>query len=404
MPIKPIRLTFPGHDGAELSARLEMPAGDIRIYALFAHCFTCSKDVVAARKIAEALMHRGIAVLRFDFTGLGNSGGDFASTNFTSNLDDLEHAANFLRENYAAPALLIGHSLGGAAMLAVANRIKEAKAIVTIGAPADPEHVTENFSGKLEEIRTSGEAQVELADRPFTIKKQFIEDLEQQNVLEKTGNLKCALLVLHAPLDNIVSVDNARRIYDAAKHPKSFISLDNADHLLSRAEDAAYAATVIAGWASRYIAPPQTPDTEKPHPRVQAKVCETGMGNYQNTVLAGGHRLLVDEPQSVGGMDTGPTPYNLLAAGLGACTSITLRMYADRKKWPLDRVSVEVRYHKESTEDSPGPVDIFERHITLDGNLDEKQRARLIEIANKCPVHRTLENSAEILTREVTKE
>ncbi|WP_186395119.1 bifunctional alpha/beta hydrolase/OsmC family protein [Stappia sp. TSB10GB4] len=407
MPAQPIRVTFEGHDGAELSARLDLPTGRVRAYALFAHCFTCSKDGAAGRRIAEALTREGIAVLRFDFTGLGGSGGDFASTNFSSNVADLLKAAAFLRETHAAPKLLIGHSLGGAAMLAAAREIPEAVAVATLAAPADADHVLKNFHADIERIRDQGEAVVELAGRRFTIEKQFLEDIAEQNVRERVAHLRKALLVLHAPRDETVGIDNATRIFVAAKHPKSFVSLDSADHLLTDPADAAYAAGVIAAWASRYIG------MEAEAAQVEAKgveVSETGLGKFQAMVVSGRHRLIADEPEAVGGLDSGPSPYGYLSAALGACTVMTLRMYAERKGLAVTRISATVTHGKVHAADClectqelrgrDGRIDRFERRITIEGDLDAETRARLLEIADRCPVHRTLEAGAVIVTRE----
>jgi putative redox protein len=426
MPGKPIKLTFEGSSGAELAARLELPTGPVKAYALFAHCFTCTKDLTAARKIAEALNMQGIAVLRFDFTGLGGSGGDFSSTNFTSNLDDLERAADFLRSEFEAPKLLIGHSLGGAAVLAVARRIKEATAIATIGAPADVEHVTHNFADHLDQIRNQGEAEVSLGGRPFVIRKQFVDDLGNHDLSTQVASMKKALLVMHAPLDQTVGIENAGRIFDAAKHPKSFVSLDQADHLLRDPDDASYAASVIAAWAKRYL-----PDDVGITPEVTAGVVvrETGLGKFQAMVLAGRHRLLADEPEKVGGFDSGPSPYGYLSAALGSCTVMTIRMYADHKGITLDGIQADVIHDKVHIDDCDecvaqgrqhegrqhegrqhegrkpegykgGKIDRFERRIQLSGDLDDDTRTRLLEIADKCPVHRTLEASSLIVTHE----
>lgn len=247
------RTEFLGSDGHKLAARIDSPDGPVLAFALFAHCFTCGKDVFAASRIAQALTDHGIAVLRFDFTGLGASEGEFANTNFSSNLADLIGAANHLRESYLAPALLIGHSLGGAAVLAAAGDIPEVRAIVTIGAPSDPAHVSGLFRDQLEEIEANGEAQVQLSGRPFRIKRQFLVDASEHNLTEKIAHLRKALLVMHSPIDKTVDIANALQIFTAAKHPKSFISLDDADHLLSRKSDAIYVAKMIAAWSGRYI-------------------------------------------------------------------------------------------------------------------------------------------------------
>jgi uncharacterized OsmC-like protein/fermentation-respiration switch protein FrsA (DUF1100 family) len=405
-----IRATFPGSTGGDLAARLELPDGPVRAFALFAHCFTCTKDVLAARRIAASLAAAGVAVLRFDFTGLGSSEGDFANTNFSSNVEDLVRAADYLRTSYEAPVILIGHSLGGAAVLAAASRIPEVKAVVTIGAPADAAHVLKQLGGSLDQIMSEGEAEVRLAGRPFRIRRSFISDAEAQRLEETIRTLGKALLVMHAPRDETVGIDNASRIFTAARHPKSFVSLDDADHLLSRPEDASYAAGVIAAWAARYIpsAPAERADAEAAESR-RIVVRETGEGKYQNRVIAGPHRLIADEPVSAGGLGSGPNPYDYLSIALGACTSITLRVYAEYKKLPLGRVSVEVSHGKvaaghctdcgEVAEGHGGKIDRFERIIRVKGGIDPALEAKLAEIAAKCPVSRTLEQGSAIVTR-----
>ena len=400
-----IRANFPGAYGSQLSARLDLPAGPVRAYALFAHCFTCTKDILAAKRIAQGLAQQGIGVMRFDFTGLGSSEGEFASTNFSSNVTDLKLAADYMREKFAAPTILIGHSLGGAAVLAVASEIPEVKAVATIGAPSDVGHVLHQFGTHIDEIEEKGEAAVQLAGRPFTIRREFIEDARKQTLADKIAGLKRALLVLHSPIDQTVGVENAGEIFGAAKHPKSFISLDNADHLVSRAEDAAYVSTIISAWASRFVAADEGADAA--HEAVV--VSETGLGKFQNSVIAGRHRLLADEPKSVGGLDSGPSPYDFLSVALGTCTAMTLRMYADRKKLLLGKVSVEVSHGKvpaahcedcgEAAEGRSGKIDRFERVISVDGDVAPELADKLVEIAGKCPVHRTLEASSAVVTR-----
>jgi putative redox protein len=399
------RFDFPNDHGERLSALLDLPDGRPRAYALFAHCFTCGKDIHAAKRIAGALTALGIAVLRFDFTGLGSSEGEFANTTFSSNVDDLIAAARHMREQGHAPALLIGHSLGGAAILAAAGSVSEARAVVTIAAPADPAHVTHLLRDEIAAIRESGEGEVSLGGRPFRIKRKFLEDIETHAQAERIAKLRKALLIFHSPTDDVVGIDNATAIFVAAKHPKSFVSLAGADHLLSRKGDAAYVANVIAAWAERYL------DVSMLEENVEAEhgmvtVTETREGKFRQSIRAGRHTLTADEPLAQGGDDSGPTPYDLLLAGLGACTSMTLRLYADHKGVPLERVSVKLTHSRihaadcESCETKEGKVDRIERVLTLKGELDAAQRARLLEIADKCPVHRTLTSEIDIRTSE----
>lgn len=402
------KLSFPGSQGGHLAARLDLPSGAPRAFALFAHCFTCSKDIFAASRVSAALAERGFAVLRFDFTGLGASDGEFANTNFSSNVADLLQAVAYLRENYEAPAVLIGHSLGGAAVLAAAASVPEAKAVATIGAPADAEHVVHNFGAKLDEIESSGVASVELAGRSFTIKKQFLDDLREQSVRERLANMKKALIVFHSPIDQTVGIENAADIFQAAKHPKSFVSLDNADHLLSRKEDAEYVAEVLSAWATRYVGAGSDESAAIASSEEGAvRAIETGRGKYQQDIYSGPHHLIADEPVSFGGLNSGLSPYDLLSAGLAACTSMTIRMYAERKKIPLEGVTVDILHDKIHAEDCAdcdekmtGRIDRFERIIELKGEIDEATRVRLIGIADRCPVHMTLSQHSVITTRQ----
>ena len=400
------KIEFPGHDGGRLAARLDLPDGPLRAVALFAHCFSCSKDILAARRLAERLTDHGIGVLRFDFTGLGLSEGDFSNTNFSSNVGDLLAAVDWLDQRFGRTDLLIGHSLGGAAVIVAATRLPQVKAVATIGAPSEADHVLHNFAPHLDEIESQGEAEVSLAGRPFRIKKQFVEDVRAASVRDAAGSLRRPLLVLHSPVDETVGIDNATGLFIAARHPKSFISLDDADHLLRRKEDALYAADAIAGWASHYVfkGAPEAPGNPSSELDGAVVVEETGGGRYENRVVAGPHVFLADEPGSVGGGDRGPDPYELLSASLGACTSMTIRMYAARKGWPLEKVRVEVSHTKDHAEDCANcedgqKVDIFERTLTITGDLDEDQRAKLTEIADKCPVHRTLHSPVVVRTR-----
>lgn len=408
------KITFTGADGeSQLAARLDHPQGEAVAWALFAHCFTCGKDVFAASRVAEGLNARGIGVLRFDFTGLGASEGEFANTDFSSNVGDLLAAAAWMRDQGKAAKLLIGHSLGGAAILAAAGDIPEAVAVATIAAPADPAHVRHLLKDAEDVIEREGEAEVELAGRSFRIRKQFLADIEEHRLEERIANLKKALLIFHGPLDPTVSIDNATRIFVAAKHPKSFISLDDADHLLSRRRDAAYVANVIAAWAGRYVGGTDTLDERGAEGATRAEdlpsdvvVTESGQGKFSQIVSVGDrHRLYADEPASMGGTDTGPSPYDLLMAGLGACTNMTIRMYAEHKKLPLETVSVTLRHGKvhardcESCETKEGKVDRIDRELRIAGPLDEDTRQKLLEIANKCPVHRTLHSEVWIETK-----
>lgn len=403
------KITFPGHDGQPLAALLNRPAGAVRSgtsrgVALFAHCFTCSKDIFAARQIATGLTQLGFTVLRFDFTGLGNSDGEFANTNFSSNIDDLKAAADWLAGHGMAPSLLVGHSLGGAAVLAVAPDIASVKAVATIGAPGDPAHVAALFTKARDEITQKGQAEVLLGGRTFTVKKQFLDDIEQASLKDAQQRFRGATLILHAPLDMVVGIDNAAEIFMRAKHPKSFVSLDGADHLLNQQADALYAASVIAAWSQHYL--PEVSDAPEDMPAEGfVRSSERQMGILTQDIYVGTkHRLIVDEPVSVGGGDLGPTPYQFLSAGLASCTSLTLRIYARQKGIKLDGVFVDVSHDKIHAEDCAnceqkvGKIDQFLRVLHLSGDLSADDRQRLLEIADKCPVHRTLHSIADIKT------
>ena len=390
-------------DGVILRGLLETPEANISNYALFAHCFTCGKDIAAASRISRALTAQGIAVMRFDFTGLGSSDGDFSNTNYSSNVNDLIAASEFLKNNYKAPSLLIGHSLGGAAVLAAAHNLPEVTAIVTIGAPHHAEHVLHNFSAKLSDIDQNGAAEVALGFRKFTIKKQFIDDVKSTE--SKISTLKKALLVMHSPMDTTVNIQEAEKIYKEAKHPKSFVSLDNADHLVSNKDDAEYIAKTIAAWSSRYV---QAVFPEKTTP-VQVEnghiLVEEKDQKFAQRVYSDSHRWLADEPESFGGTNLGPDPYEHLLAALGTCTSMTLRMYANRKKLPLNKISVKLNHERcyvddcEHCDKAPRQIDQLNREITLEGDLNEEQKNRLLEIADKCPVHKTLHGNPIVKTK-----
>jgi len=411
--MKTENFSFQGHDGGALAGRLDLPEGPVRATALFAHCFTCSKNILPARRIAGRLAEAGIAVLRFDFTGLGDSEGEFADTTFGSNVGDLIAATKALAARGMAPSLLIGHSLGGTAVLKAAAQVSHVKAVVTLASPAAPNHVTHNFASRLEAIEENGRAEVDIGGRKFCISKDFLDDIQEQSLTPAIHDLRAALLVMHAPRDQIVGIENATEIFKAAKHPKSFVTLGDADHLISRAEDAEYAATVIAAWAGRYLgidlgqpALGAMPAPADPVPEGTVRVREVDAKGFTQDVTNGPHHWWVgDEPEDVGGANKGPNPYALLKAALGTCTSMTMRMYARVKKWPVTGISVDVTHRKEphpdGAKDERGrliKVDIFTRTITLEGDLDEAQRARLIEIADRCPVHKTLHQSSEIET------
>ncbi len=399
-----IKTAFDNGRGQQLSAILDRPVDDRPIaYAIFAHCFTCSKTYKAVRHISRALAAEGFAVLSFDFTGLGDSEGDFADTSFTSNVDDVVAAAGFLAETHGAPAVLIGHSLGGAAVMMAASRIPSATAVVTIAAPASLGHLSEILEPARSEVERSGSAEIVLAGRRIRIGRALLEDLGEVGMGEAIADLGRAILVMHSPVDTVVGIGNASTIFRAAKHPKSFISLDRADHLLSDPVDSRYAAGVIANWSKKYIPEPQE-EAKLATSEKNRVVVRTGAGGFRTEVLANGHPLIADEPISVGGTNTGPSPYELLTAALGACTSMTLRMYADRKGWPLEAAEVRLDHRKIHCEDcaeaSGGQpkIDHISRELVLEGALDETQRQRLLEIADRCPVHRTLHSEVKVTT------
>ncbi|MFL6194111.1 MAG: alpha/beta fold hydrolase [Thermoanaerobaculia bacterium] len=404
--MKSEHLRFPGARGQSLAARLDLPDSAPSAYALFAHCFTCSKDLKAAGRISRALVERGIAVLRFDFTGIGESEGDFAGTDFSSNLDDLVAAADFLRRERQAPRLLVGHSLGGCAVLAAAGRIPEAKAVATLGAPSDTEHLREALVRISPELEARGEAEVQLAGRSFRVRRELLDDLSEGHLQGVLENLHKALMIFHSPVDNVVGIDHARRLFEMAKHPKSFISLDGANHLLTDEEDARYAGDLLAVWAGRYVEEGRPAAVPLPDANLPGEVLITGgASGFLQEVTTPRHRFLVDEPSEVGGMDAGPTPYDLLLASLGSCTSMTLRLYADRKQIPLEGVRVRLRHAKVHAADcascdvKEGKIDRIEREIEILGPLAPEQRQRLLEMADRCPVHRTLTSKIDVVTR-----
>lgn len=400
------KVTFINNVGQTLSGRLELPVDQHpHNFVLFAHCFTCNKNLGALRNISRSLTMKGFGVLRFDFTGLGESEGDFADTNFSGNVEDLIAAADYLAREHQTPTLLVGHSLGGAAAIFAGAEIESIKAVVTIGAPSNPKHVSHLLKSSIEEIEADGKAIVNLSGRDFTIKKQFLDDLKTKSLPDVAKNLGKALLVMHSPQDTTVEIKNAEEIYLAAKHPKSFVTLDGADHLLMRKQDSLYVGTVIAGWSSRYVDIPETLQLKTNHHVVASLDDSEG---YTTQMKVGDHYMIADEPESVGGNNFGPTPYELVSAGLSACTAMTIKMYVARKGWDLKNVEVHTSYDKkhivdcENCENDTAKIDTFEREIKLEGNLDEKQIARILQIADKCPVHKTLHSETQVLTKLIS--
>ena len=396
---------FQNNNKQSLAAIIEMPIDKKPMaFAIFAHCFTCNKNLHAVVNITQALTSKGIAVLRFDFTGLGESQGDFSETNFSSNVEDLISAAKFLENKYESPALLVGHSLGGAAVIYAAEKLDSVKAVATIAAPADPDHVSKLIKEGKDEIEKKGEATVNIGGRQFKIKKQFLDDLNNRRPEKVIQDMRKPIIILHSPFDKIVSIEDAATIYQSAFHPKSFMSLDDADHLLSRKRDSKYAGEVIGAWMTRYanVSEPKELETDK---QMVARITDESL---TVDIQAGKHRFTADEPESSGGNNFGPTPYELLNSALGSCTAMTMKMYADRKKWPLEEALVHVEHQRKHKEDCDecensqvNKISLFERKIELSGDLTDKQKKRLIEIANKCPVHKTLSNEIEINTELV---
>ncbi|MFD0975188.1 bifunctional alpha/beta hydrolase/OsmC family protein [Salinimicrobium gaetbulicola] len=396
------KIFFPNPEGDELSGYLELPLNqEPHSFVLFAHCFTCNKNFFAVKNIARALSENGFGVLRFDFTGLGDSEGEFSETNFSGNVEDLVAAASYLEKEHSAPSLLIGHSLGGAAVIVAASQIPTVRAIATINAPSSPQHVTHILRSELEEIQANGKARVNVGGRDFTIKEHFLNDLKTQDMGDLISKIDASFLILHSPQDTVVDIKNAEELYRAARHPKSFISLDNADHLLSKKEDSQYAGKVIAAWASKYLNIPKKEELRTSH-QVVANLGEEG---YTTQLKSGKHYFIADEPEKFGGNDFGPNPYDFLSAALASCTSMTIQMYVRRKKWPLVNVETHVNHNKEHLEDcencdrNTSKIDVFERQIVLEGNLDEEQQKKVLEIADKCPVHKTLSNKITINTK-----
>lgn len=396
------KIFFENREGEKLAGYLELPMNqDPHNFALFAHCFTCNKNFKAVKNICTSLTKKGFGVLRFDFTGLGESEGDFTDTNFSGNVEDLLSAAGYLTQNYRSPSLLIGHSLGGAAVLVAARKLPEVKAVATIGSPSTLSHVTHLLEEGIDQINTEGASTINIGGRPFKIKKHFLQDLDSHKLQTKVAGLDRALLLLHSPQDSVVEVKNAEELYMAARHPKSFVSLNGADHLLSKKEDSLYAGSIIASWAHRYLDHQEIPEPRSKH----QVVAQLGKKGYTTYIRSGNHSWIADEPESFGGNDYGPSPYDLLSAALASCTSMTIQMYARRKKWPLERVETHVNHSKshardcENCESNTAKIDTFQRDIILTGKLDQKQKDRLLEIANKCPVHKTLHEKVEITNK-----
>ncbi len=400
-----MKINFPNYNGDELTGFLDLPSNqEPHNFVLFAHRFTCNKNFLAVKNICRGLNSKGFGILRFDFTGLGESEGEFENSNFSGNVEDLVAAGDFLRSHYKAPSLIIGHSLGGAAAIFAAHEIEEVMAIATIGTPSTLSHVTHLIEDELEEIKLKGMASVNIGGRPFNIKKQFLEDLDTKNVKTILAGLRKSILILHSPQDRIVEIKNAEELYLAARHPKSFISLDGADHLLSKREDSIYVGELIGSWAYRYLDIPEMPQPTSQH-KVVAQLGENGYTTY---VRAGRHDLIADEPVSFGGNDFGPTPYDYLSVALATCTSMTIQMYARRKKWKLEFVETHVNHSKshsldcENCETTGAKIDTFEREIIIKGDLSEDQKKRILEIADKCPVHKTLNSQVQIIKKELT--
>lgn len=397
------KVSFKNNEGQSLVGRLELPVNQHpHNFAVFAHCFTCNKNLSAVRNIGKALTSNGFGVLRFDFTGLGESEGDFADTNFSGNVEDLIAATEFLKENYKAPTLMIGHSLGGAAAIYSSAEVESIQAVAVIGAPSNPKHVQHLLHSSIEEIQKDGKAVVNLSGRDFTIKKQFLDDLKNKTLTSTVKNLRKPILILHSPQDSTVEIQNAEELYKAAHHPKSFVSLDGADHLLMNKRDSAYVGDIISGWAKRYL--DLKPTEKAPVSKHQVVASLDFEDGFTTQMKVGNHNMVADEPISYGGNDFGPSPYELVSAGLSACTAMTLQMYAKRKKWHIDNVEVHTSYsktHATDCEDCESPnskIDTFNRVIKIEGDFDDKQLQRLLQIADKCPVHKTLHSDTQVIT------
>lgn len=394
--MKSTRLKIQNNKGVTLQAHLELPANQKpNRFAVFAHCFTCSSTLSAVRNISRALTNYGFGVVRFDFTGLGRSEGEFADSYFSANVDDLIAVSNYMDMHYKAPELLVGHSLGGAAVLTAASKLKAVKAVATIGAPATVSHVKHLFSHSIDKIRENDTTEVNIGGRPFIIDKEFVADFDKTDLPSIVQGLRKPLLILHSPIDTIVEIKNAEQLYHNAKHPKSFITLDDADHLLTNTNDSNYAGNIIGTWVQRYFKPDENVMLETNGEQLvgHLNVIED---NFTTTMQTKKHSMIADEPTSIGGDDFGPSPYEYLNAGLVACTAMTLKMYAKRKNWDLHEVFVYVTHSRTHSDDlgldleTPKHIDHITKKLKFVGNLDASQKERLKEIASRCPVHKTL--------------
>lgn len=400
--MKSERISIPNSSGHQLSAYIELPANQKPSYmAVFAHCFTCSGSFAPVRHITRELTNYGFGVVRFDFTGLGKSEGHFSDSHFSANVQDLIDVCNYVSQKYLTPSLLIGHSLGGAAAITAAHQLKDIKAVATIGAPANVEHVKHHFEHKINEVLQQGQADVNIGGRPFVINKKFVEGFDKIALLDIVKKLKKPILILHSPFDKIVGIENAQNLYHNAFHPKSFISLDQADHLLTQKEDSVYVGSVIGAWVKKYYPPKENIFLDREGEQLVGHL-NLEEDQFTTSIQTKSHALIADEPLEVGGDDFGPSPYELLVAGLAACTTMTLKLYANRKKWDLKEVYVYLTHSKKHME-APGEastnkIDFIEKKLKFVGNLTDEQRARLLEISAKCPVHRTLSNGIKFKT------
>lgn len=399
------KITFENSRGEKLSARIAFPIDrKPHNFAVFANCFTSNKNFKAIRYITQSLTAEGFGVLSFDFTGLGESEGNFAGTAFSSSVDDLICAANYLKENYVAPTLIVGHSLGGAAVILAASQVDEIKAVVTSGTPSARQHVRNLLKSGIEEIEENGVAEVDIGGRPFTVKKEFIDDLVNQKLPGVVKQIRKSYLGLHSAQDTIVGIENESELYLAVRHPRSFISPDGADHLLSKEKDACCAGDLIVTWAKRYV---EIPEIEELSTQSRVVAYLDTSEKFTTHIKADQRSLIADEPENFGANVFGPSPYQLVASGLATCTLMTLHLYAELKKWDLQEVFRHIRHettHLEDWKDCENPkaqIDKFTRDLELIGDLDVEQKQKLLEVSGKCPVHQPPENVAHIETRMI---